>query len=316
MASDGEMLRAAAASNDVHALKDLLGQGVPVNSVDEVGNAALHRAAMFGAMACTKFLLEAKAALDRPNLSGNTPLHWATLHGHQQVAQLLVEHGANPDVSNNRGDKPRTHGGRWLEEGVFRWNEANRPDKLAMEKLVTKMQAGDNRSADVLAAVDAVLAHSRTIDETTDERGLTALHWAAWRGYASLCKALILRGANIEARTQTGRTPLHLAAGAGQAETVIELLHCGAPALVRDTSGMTSVLLASQCNQPVCARILAQWSSRVHDYERKPMATGTTEFIHSRVHDYERKPMASGTTEFTLPSLRGADSTVITITAA
>lgn len=269
MASDEEMLRAAAASNDVVTLRELLSSGTDVDSMDEVGNAAIHRAGMFGAAACAKLLLQAKAAADRPNLSGNTALHWATLHGHQQMAILLVNHDANPDAVNSKGETPRAHGGRWLEEGIARWNETHRPDKLAVERLVRLMSHGnDNRSGDVLAAADVLLSHGRALDEAQDERGLTALHWAAWRGYASLCEALILRGATIEARTLTGRTPLHLAAGAGHADAVIALLHAGALALARDSSGMTALLYASRCCHISCARILAQWSSKENDYER------------------------------------------------
>ncbi len=76
--------------------------------------------------------------------------------------------------------------------------------------------------------------------------GMTALHWAADNGNASLASLLIYAGANLEAATRIGHyTPLHVASRAGHADVVKALLAAGAKVDARSTSGATPLHLAA-----------------------------------------------------------------------
>lgn len=77
--------------------------------------------------------------------------------------------------------------------------------------------------------------------------GMTALHWAAERGDASLTELLIYAGANVEAGTRIGRyTPLHVASRNGAAEVVRVLLAARAnPRAVTTNSGVLPLHLAA-----------------------------------------------------------------------
>src|SRR5690606_40255181 len=44
-----------------------------------------------------------------------------------------------------------------------------------------------------------------------DEKGRTALHYAAHRGYRAICEALIAKGADINYEDHNGETPLFFA---------------------------------------------------------------------------------------------------------
>jgi uncharacterized protein len=73
--------------------------------------------------------------------------------------------------------------------------------------------------------------------------GMTALHWAAFRGDVDGTRMLISAGGRLEAVTRNGNyTPLHLAAKAGNLPVVRALLDAGANANAKTTSGGASPL--------------------------------------------------------------------------
>jgi len=60
-----------------------------VDTVDESGSTALHKACANGHVSTTRLLLQNGASL-RTNASGNTPLHWAAASGHDKVIDVLL----------------------------------------------------------------------------------------------------------------------------------------------------------------------------------------------------------------------------------
>jgi ankyrin repeat protein len=77
-------------------------------------------------------------------------------------------------------------------------------------------------------SVRALLDADARSDAASPVFGLTALHFAPYKGNLALIRLLIDRGANIEGRTKSGATPLIVAARNGQAEAVSLLLVSGA----------------------------------------------------------------------------------------
>ena len=77
--------------------------------------------------------------------------------------------------------------------------------------------------------------------------GMTALHWAAERGDASLCEVLLYAGARVDAGTRIGHyTPLHLAARAANEAVAGMLLRAGSDPNARTTnSGAAPLHLAA-----------------------------------------------------------------------
>ncbi|CAM9123613.1 unnamed protein product [Hapterophycus canaliculatus] len=82
-------------------------------------------------------------------------------------------------------------------------------------------------------------------------RGMTALHWAALRGYWEIVEDLLSCGADLEARVaESGETALHLAARHKREAVVGVLLDAGADPLVLSRFNLTPMDLAAVSNDP------------------------------------------------------------------
>ncbi|MEZ4417673.1 MAG: ankyrin repeat domain-containing protein [Gemmatimonadota bacterium] len=86
-------------------------------------------------------------------------------------------------------------------------------------------------------AVRALLSRGADVNAAQGD-GMTALHWAAERGDAELARLLLEAGAEVGTATRNGAyTPLHLAARVGDAATVRALLDAGADVRAATTTG-------------------------------------------------------------------------------
>ncbi|MGV3708690.1 MAG: ankyrin repeat domain-containing protein, partial [Gemmatimonas sp.] len=81
-----------------------------------------------------------------------------------------------------------------------------------------------------LASVRVLLDRGSDVNAPQGD-GMTALHWAAYRGDSALANLLLLRKASVSAVTCIGRhTPLHVAAENGSSAVVRLLLRAKADA--------------------------------------------------------------------------------------
>src|SRR5215510_13326493 len=105
---------------------------------------------------------------------------------------------------------------------------------FALVSFVARLHAADvSPVADAAMAKDAAAVRalvSKGADINTPQGdGMTALHWAAKNGDASLAQMLLYAGANVRATTRLGGyTALHLASQAGATDVVKTLLAAGA----------------------------------------------------------------------------------------
>jgi ankyrin repeat protein len=76
--------------------------------------------------------------------------------------------------------------------------------------------------------------------------GYTALHWAAYQGYAPIAQVLIERGALVNPVDENGNTPLLLATQRGYVDVVAVLIAHGADVNVRDKSNWTPLFYAAK----------------------------------------------------------------------
>lgn len=108
-------------------------------------------------------------------------------------------------------------------------------------ELIDATRAGDE------ATVSQLIAAGADPNEATGD-GMTALHWAAQAGHASILSALIEAGAEVSATTRIGDyTPLHLASRQANSAVVEALLAAGADVDATTTnSNVTALHLAAQ----------------------------------------------------------------------
>ena len=130
--------------------------------------------------------------------------------------------------------------------------DVNAPQGDGMTALHWAAFRGDTTLTDVLIKAGAKL------EATTRNGAYTPLHLASKEGHALTVRRLLKAGSNVKAATSTGGvTPLHFAAGAGSADAVTALLDKGADINVREgTWGQTPLMFAASFNRMAAVRVL------------------------------------------------------------
>lgn len=121
-----------------------------------------------------------------------------------------------------------------------------------------------------VAAVEALLRSGEDVNAAQGD-GMTALHWAAENGNASMAGALVYAGANAEAVTRLGDyTPLHIAARSGEASVIAVLLGAGAdPEATTSAGGNRPLHYAAASGRVEAVALLIEATSDID--VREPM---------------------------------------------
>lgn len=115
------------------------------------------------------------------------------------------------------------------------------PTAVPPPALIQLVTLGD----DVTAVRNLLLKGEAKVDDT-DSNGMTALHHAAYKGNAELCKLLVDHGADVNSDSHDHRySPLHFAALSGNTEAVQHLLTAGARTYHTNTLGRTATQMAA-----------------------------------------------------------------------
>jgi ankyrin repeat protein len=213
------LMRAARAGHD-HIVLHLLAHNAEVDLQNGNGGSALMHAAVEGHAAIVSLLLfPGGASVDLRTVAGKTALFGAVIRGNVEIAKMLLDQGASPNISNNDGVTP-------LMRAAF---------------------AGDVAIARLLLGeYDAIL-------DSVDNRGRTALHYAARNGAEDVVRLLlddayrrnsIQTEIDVDAPMSDGRTALHIAAQRGHGAIVEILLKMGANIGLEDGDGRTALDLA------------------------------------------------------------------------
>ena len=184
----------AVKAGDAEAVRELLADGVAVNTTEADGTTALHWAAHHDHLDIARQLLDAGAPVDATNRYDVTPLALASLNGSTPMITRLLEADADPNRANPEGETP----------------------------LMTAARTGNGD------AIDALLAQGATVDAVEAWRGQTALMWAAAQNQAAAVERLLAAGADPNARSARGFTPVLFAAREGHIELLAPLVRAGA----------------------------------------------------------------------------------------
>ncbi len=108
------------------------------------------------------------------------------------------------------------------------------------------------------AAVDALLAKGANVNR----QGWSALHFAAASGDDDIAKALLARGAAIDALAPNNQTALMVAAREGQETVALVLLRAGANAKLKSGEGLTASQIATRADKARVAAAIDGYVSR------------------------------------------------------
>ena len=112
-----------------------------------------------------------------------------------------------------------------------------------------------------LDKLKALLESDKTLLETRDTDGSTALHCATWKGNRQCIVFLLKAGADVHAHNSNdhwGTTPLHAAAHANQTTIVQLLIDAGAAVNAKDMHGKTPLHHTTFHKATAAAKILTK----------------------------------------------------------
>jgi uncharacterized protein len=130
---------------------------------------------------------------------------------------------------------------------------------------VTVIEAARNGNLDEIRA----LVQKGADVNAAEGDGMTALHWAAEGNHADIVATLVYAGARIDARTRIGAyTPLLVASRVGAAEVLEILLQAGADVNYRTTTGsMTALHFAAAAGNPRAVQVLLDHGAEIDSRE-------------------------------------------------
>lgn len=255
-------------AHDVEAARAALDEGADPSGVGGFNATPLGTATSIARNAeardaLTALLLERGA---NPNDRGpygfdNRPIFYAAHCGYDAVVRMLLDRGGFPrdesgaPARNSDGSTLLslgcTSGLRWLVERAFeegcRADEIDRHRSTALHYATVKYGVLDYERKDTAWFIHTLLDRGAPLEHQRPGDWGTALHWAVGRGDAAAVRALVSRGAKLEARTdRTSRTPLLEGTASGKVESLRAALELGADRFALDASGMTALHIAAR----------------------------------------------------------------------
>lgn len=247
-------LQEAIRRGDSGRMKALLDAGADANAVDEEGTPALMNAALYAGAGQMKILLDRGAKVNARNRAGATALIWAA--GDGEKARLLVAAGADVNAQSMPGRTAlqiaaaAANGASTvrllLDEGA-KVDARDQIEPMPMlftgggkaTPLIEASRVGD------VATVRALLVAGADVNAKAAQ-GVTALSEAVLYGRREMVKELLANGAAADIAVSASRMPL-LSMAAMRGDTVIArmLLSAGAKVNAADATGATPLMWAS-----------------------------------------------------------------------
>lgn len=228
---DTELANAVLAS-DVPRIKFLLTKGADINKRDNQGYTALQSAARQRKPKLIDELIALKADVNATDSDGYTALHHAVLRNSPEAVKALMTHGADGNVLTAKG---YTALALAIVDDHYKAAFALVEDGVAVDTAV-----GDAKLTPLM------LASGKEGNQLTLGAGKQRIE--KWNpkdpGVLEIARALIEKGANVNAVSETGVTALILAASHNNTPIVGLLAQAGADPNAKTKDGMTAGDLA------------------------------------------------------------------------
>jgi ankyrin repeat protein len=230
----------AAMYGSEEAVKLLLDHGADVNARDADGQTPLWQALGRYDSEAVAYLLAHGASVNVADTKGQTMLYAALAYEGTRIAEFVVVHDAQVNVKDSQGRTPLHYvaSGNW-------WTDAEEKARFLVAhgaKTTAKDNAGKTPLAIAVASGTrdvAVYLHSVAGPARGSSKTVPSLLTAAAKGDTEGLKAMLARGAKMNAKDDLGETALHAAVSAGSRETVNLLLMRGANPNAADRLGWT-----------------------------------------------------------------------------
>jgi ankyrin repeat protein len=234
-------IAAAARTGNLAAVRTLIQRRADVNLPESDGSTALLWAAYHSDVDMTRALVAAGARVDAANRYGVTPLLQASRTGDAAVMQVLLEAGANPSLASPDAETPlmaASRAGRTEAVHLLLARGADVDGTGGAQKQTALMWAAAEGHLDVVrtllevGAAPNLTGHvtSFTKREHADHPtgGFTALMFAVRNGHEAVARALVARGADLQATNGDGATAMIIAIVNDRFDLAAALLELGA----------------------------------------------------------------------------------------
>lgn len=184
-----------------------------------------------------KRIIELGADVNLIGIDGIRPIHYASKEGSTEIVQFLIDNGADFDVVDDLGNSIQHY-------ACMSYNGLGLIEYFINSGLDFTTQ-NNRKQTPIMIAVEMEKTHiiNRFIQrkvglEFICPEGDTPLHWCVAKGHFALVKALLIEGADVNAKNKLGKTPLHVVGGNFHKSEVVELLlDNGADMNVLDNDG-------------------------------------------------------------------------------
>lgn len=229
---------------------------------DPQGLGAVHLSAFSGYFEVFQYLVEMNCDVLAVDVFQNTCLHFAVLQCHEECVRYICSKAKSLiKAVNSSGCTP-------LLYGITRRAEQSRSGRLCLEILlefgadpnftVATVSSESKRSFRSSSLTRANV--SRRSSAILTEPGYSALHICCIHNFTSLCKLLVLGGANPSALSVPSRTPaLSIALQHGHLEICKALLQLGACPNLKDRAGRSPFHFASSME---AAKLIIEFAAR------------------------------------------------------
>ncbi|XP_026674113.1 uncharacterized protein LOC113465041 [Ceratina calcarata] len=183
-----------------------LSKGLSVNELDIDNNTLLHYAVQNCRLKVVKYLIAKGADVNAKTNLDRTPLHLAVANKCKDIIEILLKNGAMFNAVDKMNKLP--------------WNMTNDEHIVELLTVTGKLFKAVNRGD--LNNVEKYIKAGAFVN-AKDVKNVTALHYAAWKGYDRIVDILLENAANPNVIIN-GFTPLHYAAKFSHFKVVTLLL--------------------------------------------------------------------------------------------
>lgn len=206
-------------TGDAEVVRKLVSAGADPDSKDTHGTPVLTLASDEGYLDIVKVLLDAGADVNKKDNDGSTALMEASEKDHIDIVKILLVAGADPDVENDNGVTAL-----WMasSNGLAEVSELLLPltkNIDAREKYNKSTPLINMARWGKVSTVKALLDKGADMN-AQDTQGWTALMWAAKDNYQDIVNLLLGKGADFKIKNRFGNTALKLARKEGNREIV------------------------------------------------------------------------------------------------
>ena len=286
----GDAFVRAAAKNDLHAVKLFLAAGMDPNVKSKTDSTALREAIRARHTAIVKELVQREADFDGYELSR------AAIQDNVEVLRVMLEAGAETDAKNQAflfaASAGRIENMRALfDSGV----ELSNVGEEALRRAAGSHFNGDKASDDTQNDIVRFLIELGVDPKAPDDKGMSALHYAARNGFAAVARTLLDQGVKVNGKSKRGWTPLFDALYRhnsyppdSKSEAIVDLLLArGAEVNVIDAEGKTPLMLAANFRSAKVVKILIDAGARLRD--RDNSGKSASSFVKHNILENHRK---------------------------